>query len=372
MGLTLQIKSRISITVFILASLTACSDSGITCGAFYESGSTVSQVYNSAVVQGFSGSVLVRYKGDILLNEAAGFADRELAIPFSTGTVSTMGSITKQYTGALILSLQEAGMLSVDDTLADHFINVPQDKADITIHQLLTHSAGFPAGLGPDAQPISRIDYLELAWSTPLLFKPGTAFSYANTGYSIAAAVAEKVTGQSYEVALNERLLTLANVNETGYVIPDWSDRVIAKGYSGSRVFDQTRTSIAAAEGPYWNLRGNGGLLTTTSDMLKWHDALAGIDMLSANSIEQLQTRHVSNNYLDESYGYGWNIADTPVGELFFHNGGNGHHFASMRRFIEEDLVVIMLSNEMNESSICLPTNLARASAPKLESWAGL
>jgi len=92
-------------------------------------------VYNGAVLQGYSGSVLVRYKGDVLLNEAAGFADRELEIPFSTDTVSTMGSITKQYTGALILSLQEAGLLYVDDTLADHFDEVPEDKQGITIRQ---------------------------------------------------------------------------------------------------------------------------------------------------------------------------------------------------------------------------------------------
>jgi len=153
--------------------------------------------------------------------------------------------------------------------------------------------------------------------------------------------------------------------------MPNWTNRVIAKGYSGSNVLDLKLTSLAAEDGPYWNLRANGGLLTTTNDLLKWHDALAGVDMLSANSIEQLQSRHVPINNLDESYGYGWFIADTPVGELFYHLGSNDHHFAAIQRYIEEDLVVIMLSNEKNEPSRCLPTNLARASAPELDDWAG-
>lgn len=352
-------------------SLTSCST--ITCEEIFESGTSVSQVFQNAVVRGFSGSVLVRYKGDILLDEAAGFADREFAVPYSTDTISLMGSITKQYTGALILSLQEDGILSVDDTLAKHFDNVPLDKASISIHQLLTHSAGFPAALGADPQPISRDEYLELAWATPLQFEPGNEFRYSNTGYSIAAALAEKITGMSYEAALNERIFSPASITDTGYIIPDWSDRVFAKGYSKSNAIDVDviRFTWQAEDGPYWNLRGNGGLLTTTNDLLKWHDALAGESVLTASSIDALQGRHVKTNKSGQDYGYGWFTMDTPVGTLHLHNGSNGHHYASMRRFDDEDLVIVMLANEVNDASICLTTNLAQASTLELANWAG-
>lgn len=357
-------------TLTILMIFTACSDRTTVCDEKIKSGVSAFQVYQNAVERGFSGSVLVRYRGDILINDAAGFADRESAIPNSTDTISTMGSITKQYTGALILELQQAGLLSVNDKLADHFSNVPLDKADISIHQLLTHSAGFPVSLGADVQPIGRDEYLELAWITPLLFEPGAEYKYSNTGYSIAAAVAEIVTGQSYEVVLNERILTPASIYDTGYVIPDWSDRDIAKGYSKSSTVDAIRLPWAE-DGPYWNLRGNGGLLTTTNDMLKWHDALAGGSVLSASSVETLQERHVATNQNGEYYGYGWITEDTPVGDLHWHNGSNGHHFASMLRFSDEDLVVVMLANDLNKASNCLPANLARASSRGLADWVG-
>jgi len=118
-----------------------------------EGGWTVPMAYQHAVDNGFSGSVLVSHRGEILLDSAAGFANRAEEIPFTTDTVSSMGSITKQYTGALIMALQEAGLLSVEDRLSDHFADVPQDKAVITIHQLLTHTAGIGDDLGGDYNP---------------------------------------------------------------------------------------------------------------------------------------------------------------------------------------------------------------------------
>lgn len=353
-------------TLLLIPGLSAC-DKTLGCDLSDE-GSSVTQVFQSAVKSGFSGNVLIRHRNEILLDEAVGFADRALAIHNSTDTVSLMGSITKQFTGALILSLQEAGLLHVDDKLTDHLNDVPLDKSDITIHQLLTHTAGFPSALGADTDPIDRVEYLELAWSTPLRFEPGSAFAYSNTGYSIAAAIIEVVTGQSYEMVLNERLLAPASIDETGYVIPEWSGRTIAKGYFESQSIDAIRLPWAE-DGPYWNLRGNGGLLSTTSDLLTWHDALVANTLLSDDSLASLQGRHVATNQESEYYGYGWTTMDTPAGNLHTHNGSNGYHYASMSRFVDEDLIIVMLANERNQASVCLPTNLARASTPALKDW---
>jgi len=331
-------------------------------------GLTVPLVFQNAIDNGFSGAVLVRYRGEVLLNSAAGFADREAEIAFTTDTVSTMGSITKQYTGALIMALQEAGLLSVEDRLSDHFADVPADKADITIHQLLTHTAGIDGDLGGDDEPIGRDDYLQLFWATPLEVEPGAEFIYSNVGYSIAAAIAEIVTGQSYEVALNERLLAPAGITETGYILPDRTGRTIADGYRGSsRITDFG--SNWGEDGPTWHLRGNGGLLTTTNDFLKWHDALAGESVLTTSSIEALQASHVDEGFGGSFYGYGWVTEETPAGPLRWHNGGNGFHFANFLRFTDEDLVVVMLANEENRASDQLVWQLARAASPALRFW---
>ena len=120
----------------------------------------VSRAFQDALDDGFSGVALVRSRGETVLHEAAGCASRELAIPNTVDTVFDIGSITKQYTAALVMALQEAGRLGVGDRLTDHFGDVPDDKADITIHQLLTHTAGLGDGFGADDVPIGLDVYL--------------------------------------------------------------------------------------------------------------------------------------------------------------------------------------------------------------------
>jgi len=364
-----MIKIAKVVLVTLIVGLVGCSETN-QCES-YSSETPVSQVYENAVERGFSGSVLVRYKGDVLLNEAAGLANRELDIANSTDTISTMESITKQYTGALILSLQQDGLLSVDDTLRDFFDNIPENRPDISIHQLLTNSSGYPRSFGQSFPSADRDKFLESAWETTLRFEPGTGYLYSNIGYGIAAAVVEKVTGQSYEEALNERVLTPALINDTGYVIPEWSDRVIANGYAGTNVInlDENRLTWSTEGGPSWNLLGSNRLLTTTADLLNWHDVLAGESVLNANSIDLLQGRHVATDRDGVSYGYGWNTLDTPAGVLHHNNESNGYHYSTMDRFIDEDLVIVMLANKTNEASFCLPQELAQASVSKLAGW---
>jgi len=325
----------------------------------------IQDIFQDAASNGYTGTALVRIRGEIVLHAAAGFADRELEISNTTETVFDMGSITKQYTGALIMTLQEAGLLQVEDTLADYLINVPEDKAGITIHQLLTHTAGFRSALGFDSEAIGREDSLERAFATPLQFEPGSRFGYSNVGYSIAAAIAETVSGQSYEELLNERLFAPAGMAETGYLFPDFADRSIALGYNARGQSFESR-SIWGEEGPYWHLNGNGGLLTTTSDMLKWHDALSGVSVLSASSLEAIQGRHIDvatdpdsdDASGEEFYGYGWSIFDTPQGDALFHDGGNGFHLALFARLVDEDLAIILLANEETEAAGRLLDNI--------------
>jgi len=158
----LRKKSKIILSI-LFTSLAGCSQTRQCTPVNSEM--TVSDVYKIAVERGFTGSVLVRHKGNVMLNEAAGFANRELETPHLTDTISSTGSITKQFTAALILSLEEAGILSVDDKLTKYFDDVPKDKVDITIHQLLTHTAGLPRSLVADDEPISRADLtLDTAW----------------------------------------------------------------------------------------------------------------------------------------------------------------------------------------------------------------
>jgi len=243
------------------------------------------------------------------------------------------------------MSLQEAGLLKVEDTLKNHFSNIPQDKADITIHQLLTHTAGFGDGFGADTDVIGRDEYMELAWGNPLEFVPGSNFRYSDAGYSIATAIAEKVSGQPYEAALKKYILEPAGLFETGYLLPDWSKHTLAYGYQQSHRQEDIRPW--AKDGPYWNLRGNGGLLATAGDLLKWHDVLSGESVLTASSIEAMHGHsELSKSAGFYGYGYGWVTIEKPSGVVHCHNGGNGYFYAIVQRHVDEDLVIVGLSNQ--------------------------
>ena len=325
----------------------------------------VSRAFQDALDDGFSGVALVRSRGETVLHEAAGCANRELATPNTVDTVFDIGSITKQYTAALVMALQEAGRLGVGDRLTDHFGDVPDDKADITIHQLLTHTAGLGDGFGADDVPIGLDVYLALTWATPLRFEPGTMHRYSNAGYSIAAAIAEAVSGQSYEAALRSYVLGPAGLDATGYLLPDWSERTLAIGYGEWGRREDRR--FWEEDGPYWNLRGNGGLLSTAEDLLKWHDALSAKSVLRADSIDAMQGRQVDEtsgrgNAGVRFYGYGWVTEDMPpVGVVHWHDGGNGSFHAFVGRAADEDTVVITLANESSDVSHQLAGSLGRA-----------
>ncbi len=296
--------------------------------------------------RGFNGVVAVSDGGEVDLI-TFGNADREAGVEIGDNTVFDIGSITKQFTGAAILRLQMDGRLSVDDALSDYLDDLPADKADITLHELLTHTAGFPDAIGDDYEAIERDAYIERAAATPLNSAPGERFAYSNVGYSLLTAVIEVVTGDTYEAYLREVFFDPVGMNDTGYVDPDWSTRTVAVGYRGLEPLGTPHEQRWADDGPYWNLRGNGGILSTAEDMLRWHEALEGNDVLNDDAKALFYGQHVPEDESGQSfYGYGWAIFpledDTT---LITHNGGNGVFFADFLRFPDEDLAIFIATN---------------------------
>lgn len=297
---------------------------------------------------GFNGSVLVVRNDSALLDKGYGLRDRERVLPNTPATVHAIGSITKQFTAACILKLQDQGRLDVNDPMSRYVKDVPPDKSTITIHQLLTHSAGFPDAIGDDYAAIDRDGFLRLAMSTPLKFTPGQGYNYSNVGYSILGAIVEQLSGRSYERYLHDELLVPAGISRTGYLIPDWSKEELAIGYrkDGER-WGTMWDHPWAVDGPYWHLRCNGGLLSTTHDMTAWVDALREGKMLSKTATDAMFTPHVREGEgADSFYGYGWAIFSTPRGtRLITHNGGNGIQFADVLWYADEGVKVVLMSN---------------------------
>jgi len=302
---------------------------------------------------GFAGVVLVA-KGDTpLFAEGFGLADREHKVAWTPGTISDIGSITKQFTAAAILKMEEGGKLRVSDPIGKYFDGVPADKAAITLHHLLSHSSGLSDPDIDDFDPVPLAEYVKQTFDKPLLFVPGKGYSYSNANFSLLGAILEKLAGKSYENVLRELLFMPLGMYETGYTLPAWGESRFAPGYdaAGGRwgTFLERPT---AADGPHWALRANGGIHMTVYDMLRWARALLEGRVLSPSSMTKLWTPHVSEGG-DTFYGYGWSIMKAPDGtKIVTHNGGNGIYYADFAIVPDTGHVVFLMTNVIAETRV--------------------
>ncbi len=286
---------------------------------------------------GFSGALLVAKNGKIILNKGYGMAIRSENIPNSSETVFSIGSITKQFTAAGVMKLEMQGKLSTNDPITKFFEKVPEEKETITLHHLLTHTSGVINYTGMDYERAKRDETARKILDAPLIFKPGERFEYSNAGFSLLAAVIEKVSGKGYEEFLNEHLFEPTGMRFTGYRLPKWEKKVVAHWYVGEK---DNGTPLEKPY-PYWNLLGNGGILSTTEDMYKWHLVLKGDKIISTEAKKKIFTPFLND------YGYGWDVLKTERGLLIQHDGGSMlGNSAEVRRYIDADVVTILFCNQ--------------------------
>jgi CubicO group peptidase (beta-lactamase class C family) len=286
---------------------------------------------------GFSGALLVAKDGKVILNKGYGMAIRSGNVPNTSETVFSTGSVTKQFTAAGIMKLEMMGKLNTKDPITKYFEDVPADKQGITLHHLLTHTSGVVDSLGPDYVLAPRDETMRKTLDASLRFKPGEQFGYSNAGYSMLAAVIEKVSGQGYEEFMNKNIFTPAGMKFTGYRIPEWDKKVVAHWYVG----EKDNGTPLEKNYPQWNLLGNGGILSTTEDMYKWHLALLDDKILSAEAKKKMFTPYLND------YGYGWDVLEREMGLLIQHDGGSMLGSSSeMRRYIDAKVVTILFCNQ--------------------------
>ncbi|MBD9726350.1 serine hydrolase [Streptomyces caniscabiei] len=315
----------------------------------HRAGESVADFLRRTLPAGPGGSV-VAARGDRLVHCGGfGVADRAAGTPASCRTVYDVMSITKQFTAAAIVKLEVMGRLRVSDPVGRYLgggRTVPEDKRGITIEHLLTHTSGLVEGLGDDYDPVSREELVRGALSSRLRAAPGKEFHYSNTGYSLLAAIVEEASGETYERFLHRHLFAPAGMTRTGYVLPRWPRHLVAveydsEGRARGRPFDHPW----AADGPYWNLRGNGGMLSTAHDLFRWHRALLGEEILPARARDKLFEPRTAEPESENSYGYGWSLRDTPDGRLAWHDGGNDWSLGLLSRSLRDGVLVFWISN---------------------------
>ncbi len=346
-GRGLATRRRVALTALamMIASAAATSSAQVVRG---EAAARVDAYLTRLVPYGFSGAVLVAKDGQVILEKGYGLADRENKVPYTADMVSCIGSVTKQFTAAAILKLEMDGKLATTDPISKYLPGVPPDKTGITIHHLLTHTAGFAGDQGgSDEEPIGRDALVAKVLGAPLASRPGERFEYSNEGYSLAAAIVERVSGTGYEAYLRERILLPAGLTDTGYQAPGWPLARLPIGYTpDGRPWGRVYKNGWLPDGPGWYLRGNGGIQSTLADLYRWHLALEAGKVLSADAVQRFQTGHVASTGA-ERYGYGWGVQTTRRGtKVVTHNGGNGFMFSDVRRYLDEKVVIIAMSNQ--------------------------
>lgn len=299
-----------------------------------------------AASKGWTGSVIVSQGAEILVEKGYGLADPDAKRAQTDKTVFSIGSITKQFTAAAIVLLESQGKLRFEDPISKYFPEAPADKAHITIHQLLTHSAGFPGAIGDDYENVDAGKFVQLAFETKLLFPAGKQYEYSNVGYSLLGIIVEKVSGLGYEKFLRENLWLPAGMQQTGYLLPGFSKDQMAVGYQDEKRWGTAIDRAWLPDGPGWHLRANGGVLSTAGDMQRWYKALKNNTVLSKAATAKMFTPHVAEGPEGQShYGYGWVIQQLDGKALIWHNGGNGVYNANMTFVPEDDLCVVVSSN---------------------------
>jgi CubicO group peptidase (beta-lactamase class C family) len=292
---------------------------------------------------GFSGTVLIAEKGEILLHQGYGLADREAGIPLTKTMPLHIGSLGKQFTAAAILRLQAEGRLSTSDHLDRFFPEVPEGKQAITLHHLLSHTSGLPyLTTRSFMEDRPRAEIMREMLDLPLQFEPGSRYAYSNPAYTLLAGVIERVSGEAYEQYLERAIFRPAGLENTGFVndAARWTG-VRLRAYTG----ENDEGEPLSAMRPLPKAVGAGSIVSTVQDLYRWDRVLQRDDVLPASARMQLFAPAVQIRE-EQHYGYGWMITRTPRGETLVHHAGDlGGYNADLRRYVERDLVIIVTSN---------------------------
>ncbi len=324
--------------------------------------SKIDTYLNAGSKNGFSGAIAVVKNGKTIINKGYGMANKDTQTLNNPNTIFDIGSNTKQFTSTAILKLVEQNKVNLTDSISIYFKDLPLEKQPITIHQLLTHSAGFISAFGGDFQEISQTDFFDELFASELLFKPGTSYSYSNIGYSILARIIELTSNQSYEAFLNNHLFTPAKMRQTGYLLPKWDTLQISHGYYNNIMNRGTMISRYQETGDVtWHLKGNGGINSTQNDMLLWYKALKENKIVTKESFRKLTTAYVSNPKGTSNYGYGWAVKNSEANRLrISHNGGNGIFSHSIIWYPKDDIYIVYATNASSSKVEWLAYRIAK------------
>lgn len=294
--------------------------------------------------------------GKIVKAKGYGSTRTENGDPVDEKTLFNIGSVTKQFTATAVMMLVEDGKLSVDDSIRKHLPELPETFEPVLVRHILGHTSGLGdygsvPGFDFHGQPTEK-EFLTGLEQTKLEFAPGEKYRYSNIGYSLLGVLIHRVSGQSYEELVSERLFKKLGMDATRFIQPGPWPGSAAVGYNlvgkEKRPGRIERAKLAAP---------SGAILTNAPDMAKWDAALRGTTLLKKESLDRMWTSGVLNDGKPTNYGFGWSLRKTETGSFVLHTGATVAGFrAAIVRQLDGPFSAVVFVNLGAELS--LPTVL--------------
>lgn len=299
--------------------------------------------------------VALAKNGTILYAQAYGFSNFDNQQLAQTNTIFEIGSITKQFTAALIMKLQEQGKLQVDDSVNTYLPEYGFSPA-ITLRMLLNHTSGlqnyttFPHYPFWSVNGASEDQVLADVSQSSLNFQPGTAYSYSNSNYFLLGAIIEKVTGATYEANLQQYIFTPLKLTNTYYSLPPASQAAIGYTGLGAPALVVPRSTPFAA----------GALSSTALDLVAWDNALISGKVISPASFQAMTT---SNGFVTGgvSYGFGLGLGTYGNRNIIQHDGAINGFTAFNIVFLDDGFSLVVLVNKDSVNPDALGANILNA-----------
>jgi CubicO group peptidase (beta-lactamase class C family) len=297
----------------------------------------------------FSGSVIIARDGKAIFAKSYGMANYELDVPNYLNTKFRIGSISKQFTAAAIMELQELGKLNIKDPICQYLDSCPNIWQSISIKHLLNHTSGIvnftnlPEATGKFLMlPHTHTEIVNLFRSKPLESIPGDKYNYNNSGYYLLGLIIEKVSGKPYADFLRETIFVPLGMKNTDFDNMETIVKNRASSYylGKDKIFynsDYTNMEI---------LFSIGGLYSTVEDLLIWEQSFTTNKLFKVSTINEIFTAGKGN------YGYGWWIDKLGDCTRMYHDGGISSFSSSLQRLPDEHLTVIAISNRGDDGGI--------------------
>ncbi|WP_052172418.1 serine hydrolase [Psychroserpens jangbogonensis] len=342
------------IVAFLSIFMLSCGQNNNTDNTSKDKSSKIDEIVSLYADYGmFNGSVLVVDKGEVIYKNGLGLANMEWDISNTVDTKYRLASVTKPFTAIMIMQMVADNTLDLQEPISTYLPDYPKENGDqITIHHLLTHTSGTVRDYDSDKKINQFPDRAQLKQlvsefsGLPLEFKPGKKFSYSNSGFMVLAHIIETVSGKNYETMLQENILDVVGMKNTG---TDKHRPIIknrAKGYFKSF-------------GSYYNcnyvdmstIPGVGNIYSTVGDLFLLDQALYDDTLLPKKHLDVMLTKHVEDPSYGGFHGYGWEFINKPIGntsetiETIGHSGSIDGFRALFTRIPSSNSSIMLLNN---------------------------